>query len=181
MIPTLGVAMLVSAAAGGAAVPSASMSLSSVQAAWRGGKVVAIEEPQGFRIGLIDTGLLGELNRYRWAPRGTGRRFDIDSVSRVYVGSNFVMAFDRRTRLRFAMLRYSVPVDTRADQTNRWSPKRLHRRTDTLARLKAELPLRPSRRDRFGNVFEWESRQQKTWAKLRYDPVSDEMILLIRY
>ena len=161
--------------------PSASMSLSAVQKAWTPGQRLAIETPQAFRIGLLDSGLLAELNRYRWAPVTTDGRFDPSAVSQFWVGERFVMAFDRRGRLRFALLRFSVPIDTRRDLPDRWSDQRLRRRAATVQRLTGPLGLVPDERDRFGNVFGWRGRARGVQARLRHEPTLDEMYLLLKY
>ena len=162
-------------------LPSGTMSFPDVQRTWARGRMAAIDQPQGFRVGLLQSRLLEELNRQRWAPRGTSGSFDPSAVQKLWVGADFVMAFDATERLRFALLRYAVPVDTRRDGQGGWSPARLRRRAEWIARLTPLLNLRPSKRDRYGNVFAWRGTQGRAQVRVRYIPESDELRVLFRF
>ncbi len=160
--------------------PTPADGLPSVQRRWTDGRLVEVTQPQGFRIGLIDSGLLAEMNRNRWAPKTPDGRFDADSVRQLWVGPRYAMAFDRDGRLRFALFRYSVPVDTSRDALPAWSSTRLHRRTDVLARLE-RWRLEAAKRDRYGNIFAWKGSDGRVQARLRHQPARDEMLLLLKY
>ncbi|MEL7368417.1 MAG: hypothetical protein AAFN74_05865 [Myxococcota bacterium] len=162
-------------------LPAPGSTLDSVRQDWADGRTVTIEQAQGFTAGLIDTGLLGELNRYRWSPRISKGRFVPSLVDRFWVGPSYVIAFDKRDRIRYALFRFSVPVDASNDQVSEWSPNRLHRFKRVSAQLRTQLGLVPERRDRWGNIFAWRRQTPRPQARLRYEPLSDELLLLLRY
>ena len=163
-------------------LPAKGMRLEDVQSRWPRGRRLDVSAPQGFRSGLVDTELLSELNRHRWAPKRREGRFDVRPLSTFWVGSGFVFAFDRRGALSFAMLRYRVPVDFSADPKGGWSSERLAARRRVVAELTPQLLLAPAKRDRYGNVFRWSGRRNDgTQARLRYLPTSDELRLLLRF
>ena len=162
-------------------LPSADTTWPAARATWRDGQLVEIRQPQGFRRALLDSGLLGELNRYRWSPKTRKGAFDPLSVPRFWVGDRYALAFDDRGQIRYALLRYSVPVDGAVDPNGGWSPARLARRTRRVESLKAWLNLVPAERDRYGNVFVWAGRTKNAQARLRYVPARDELLLLMRF
>lgn len=163
------------------ALPTGSMSLAEVQQGWSGGRLVSVNAPQGFSEGLLQSGLLEALNRYRWAPRTADRRFDADAFEKLWVGPQWVMAFDQKGQLRFAFFRFSVPVDPRRDPTGGWSADRMWRKNEIVAQLRAQLSLQTMRRDKYGNVFQWQGRSGRRQARLRYEPAVDELRLLLRF
>ena len=168
-------------AAPAVSLPSAATTPSVVRQRYPQGEMVALDADKGFSRAMIESGLLAELNRYRWAPRTADGRFNPAMVRQVWRGRDFAMAFDGGGRLRFAMFRYAVPVNPAADTAYGWSPTRLARRADWLRRLRPLLGLKPAVRDRYGNVFGWRGRAPGAQARLRYEPTSDSLWLVMRY
>ncbi len=162
-------------------LPAAGTSFEQAQQTWTGGRAVAMTQPQGFRRAVIDTELIAELNRYRWTPKRPDGGFDAAALARCWVGPRFVFAYDDKRRLRFALLRYSVPVDRRADPEGGWSAHRLQPLRRTVAALIRQLGLRPATRDRYGNVFGWTGGSPQIQSRLRYLPERDELRLLLRF
>ncbi len=168
-------------AAGELILPTADTTWSAARNTWPGGQTIELAQPQGFRRALLDTGLLGELNRFRWSPKTRGGGFDHRSIPRFWVGSRFALAFDKDGKIRYALLRYPVPIDPSVDPNGGWSKARLAPRARRVESLKAWLSLVPKERDPYGNVFVWSGRSAAGQVRLRYAPTRDELLLLMRF
>lgn len=178
---TAAVVLLALVAAPDFVLPTPATSFEQAQRTWSGGRAVSLTQPQGFRLAVLDTALLAELNRYRWAPKRRDGSFDPAALARCWVGPGFVLAYDGQRRLRFALLRYAVPVDGGADPAGGWSAERLRPLRRVVAALGRQLGLRPAVRDRYGNVFGWTGGSQRMQSRLRYLPEGDELRLLLRF
>jgi hypothetical protein len=94
---------------------------------------------------LIASGLMAALARVGALPEDD-RGLALDGWQSAYTGASgdarWVVVVGGRGRTRAAMLVLEVPVDQTQDHARAWSPRRLRRLKEALARLRAQHPLR---------------------------------------
>lgn len=143
---------------------------------------VLASAPRGLATGLLETGLLAELNRVKARFGGPGESPKAAGARAFLMGRNaaadWVVALDPRGRVQVAMFRVMVPVDRDADPQGGYGPGRLRRRAQALAEI-GRSQLRVVDRDRRGNAFGWAGTLGKAMTAAHYNPERDEIIVLV--
>ncbi len=136
------------------------------------------KEPQGLRRGLIQSGLLEQLNRAKVTPKtregglDPARLVSFQSISKG--GLHRLAVFSESGRLSYLLFRVPAPLKS----GSMFSKSRLRARDQVLESL-GRYRLRATEKDRYGNVSEWRGRTSRGGLWVRYVPEEEIMWVLL--
>jgi hypothetical protein len=144
-----------------------------------GAKWLRQGEPQALAEGLVRSKLLETLNALKLAPVDAGGALDPSALRELMTAKRsdraYVAAFGEKG-LRFLLARIPVPVDQAGEADRGGSRERLHRLREALDEIgRTVAPLSASKKDRYGNAFEWSGRG----VRALYLPADDELRVLV--
>lgn len=137
-------------------------------------------DPQALTNVLLRTGLLETLHHFGVTPKDGARGIDTRAMSKLgqldAAGRRYAFLFGDDA-LRAVMVRIPVPVVPETGADRGWKRERLGHRKTALADL-GRYRLKASKKDQYGNVFEWKGLAPGGRVFVRYLPKTDEIVAL---